>query len=212
MIYVIVIFQKAQSSISTVFGQFSYSSSFLQYMHPPGVKTKSHYRVSTSAFFLARACVCSKQNTIMAEVERLLRDLSEKFDTLREDVDSLKEHAGKKKKSKRSHRHHTRSRTRSRSRSKSTRRLSSSLRERKSRRDSPSRSRSFSSSPQRRPRGYPDDRRSSPSGAATSSRSGERTQSGSNAVPTVRERTLLLPRAWDKAPVDETPDYNELLT
>ena len=28
----------------------------------------------------------------------------------------------------------------------------------------------------------------------------------------VRERTLLLPRAWDEAPVGKTPDYNELLT
>ena len=31
----------------------------------------------------------------MAEVVKLLKDLSEKFDMLREDVDSLKEHAGK---------------------------------------------------------------------------------------------------------------------
>ena len=129
-------------------------------------------------------------------------------------MDSLKERAGKqkKKKSKRSHRHHIRSRTRSRSRSKSTKQLSSSLRERKSRRDSPSRSRSVSPSPRRGARGHPDDRRLPPSGAATSSRSEERTQSGSNAMPTVRERTSLLPRAWDKAPVDEIPDYHELLT
>ena len=37
-----IIFQKAQSPISTVFGQFSYLSSFSQYMHPPGEETKSH--------------------------------------------------------------------------------------------------------------------------------------------------------------------------
>ena len=39
----------------------------------------------------------------MAEVAELIKELSQKFDTLREDVDSLKERCGKQKKSKRSH-------------------------------------------------------------------------------------------------------------
>ena len=144
----------------------------------------------------------------MAEVVKLLEDLSEKFDLLREDVDSLKERAGKqkKKKGKRSHRRHTRSRSRS------TRRSTPSTSERKSRRDSPSRSRSLSPSPRRGTRGHHSDRRSPPSGAATTSRSGEVTQSRSNAALMDRGRSSGLARDWDEVPVDETPDYNELLT
>ena len=42
--------KKVKSSISTVFGQFSYLSSFSQYMHPPSEETKSHNRFPTSAF------------------------------------------------------------------------------------------------------------------------------------------------------------------
>ena len=44
--------------------------------------------------YLEHVFIASK-NTVMAEVVKLLKDLSEKFDMLREDVDSLKEHAGK---------------------------------------------------------------------------------------------------------------------
>ena len=74
----------------------------------------------------------------MVEVVNLLEDLSKKFDLLRSDVDSLKEHAGKwkRRKGKRPRWHHTRSRSRS------TRRSTPVMRGRKSRRDSPSRSRS----------------------------------------------------------------------
>ena len=124
----------------------------------------------------------------MAEVAELIKGLSKKFDTLREDVDSLKERSGKQKKSKRSHhRCHTRSHTRSQSRSKS-RRSSHSPQGRKSRRDLPSRNRSVSSSPQRGTSGQPDNQRSSPSGVETGSWCGEKAQSGSNAVLTDRER------------------------
>ena len=148
----------------------------------------------------------------MAEVAELIKELSQKFDTLREDVDSLKERSGKQKKSKRSrHRRHTRSHTRSRSRSKS-RRSSHSPRGRKSQRDLPSRNRSVSPSPRRGTRGQPDDRRSSPSGVETGSRCGEEARSGSNAVPTGRERTSQPPRVWHEVPVDDTPDYNEVIT
>ena len=150
----------------------------------------------------------------MAEVVELIKELSEKFDTLQEDVDSLKECSGKqkKKKSKRSHRwRHTRSHTRSQSRSK-LRRSSHSPWGRKSRRDSPSRSRSVSSSPRRGTRGQPDDQRSSPSGVETGSRCGEKARSGSNAVPTDRERTSQPPRVWHEVPVDDTPNYNEVIT
>ena len=204
----LIIFQKAQSPISTVFGQFSYLSSFSQYMHPPGEETKSHNRFPTSAFFLARARVHSKENAVMAEVVNLLEDLSKKFDLLRNDVDSLKERSGKRKKrkGKRSRRHHTRSRSRSRSRFK--RRSTPTTRGRKSRRDSPSRSRSPPLSPRRGTRGHPEDRRSPPSGAATSSRSGD---IRSNATPRDGERNSGPSRAWDEIPVEETPDYSELL-
>ena len=145
-------------------------------MHPPGEETKSHNRFPTLAFFLARARVHSKENAVMAEVVNLLEDLSKKFDLLRSDVDSLKERAGKKKKrkGKRSRWHHTRSRSRS------TRRSIPTTRGRKSRRDSPSHSRSPPLSPRRGPPGHPEDRRSPPSGAATSSRSGD---IRSNATP-----------------------------
>ena len=47
-----------------------------------------------------------------------------------------------------------------------------------------------------------------PSGAATSSRSGD---IRSNATPRDGERNSGPSRAWDEIPVDETPDYNELL-
>ena len=177
-------------------------------MHPPGEETKSHNRFPTSAFFLARARVHSKENAVMAEVVNLLEDLSKKFDLLRNDVDSLKERSGKRKKrkGKRSRRHHTRSRSRSRSRS--TRRSTPTTRGRKSRRDSPSRSRSPPLSPRRGTRGHPEDRRSPPSGAATSSRSGD---IRSNATPRDGERNSGPSRAWDEIPVEETPDYSELL-
>ena len=150
----------------------------------------------------------------MAEVVELIKELSEKLDTLWEDVDSLKERSGKqkKKKSKHSHnRHHTRSHTRSWSRSKS-RRSSHSPRRRKSRRDSPSRSRSISSSPRRGTCSQSDDQRSSPSGVETGSRCGEKAQSGSNAVPTNRERTSQPSRVWHEVPADDTPDYNKVIT
>ena len=62
--------------------------------------------------------------------------------------------------------------------------------------------------PQRETRGHPKDRRSPLSGAATSSRSGE---IRSNAVPRDSERISGVSRAWDEVPVEETPDYNELL-
>ena len=39
----------------------------------------------------------ASKNVVMVEVERLLKDLSEKFDTIREDIDSLKERRGIKK-------------------------------------------------------------------------------------------------------------------
>ena len=176
-------------------------------MHPPGDETKSHNRFPTSAFFLARARVHSKENAVMAEVVNLLEDLSKKFDLLHSDVDSLKERARKRKKrkGKRSRRHHTRSRSRSRSRS--TRQSTPITRVRKSRRDSPSRSRSPPLSPRRGTRGHPEDQRSPSSGAATSSRSGD---IRSNATPQDSERNSGPSRAWDKIPVDETPDYNEL--
>ena len=173
-------------------------------MHPPGEETKSHNRFPTSAFFLARARVHSKENAVMAEVVNLLEDLSKKFDLLRNDMDSLKERAGKRKKrkGKRSRWHHTRSRSRS------TRRSTPTTRGRKSRRDSPSRSRSPPLSPRRGTRGHPEDRRSPPSGAATSSRSGDIRL---NATPRDGERNSGPSRAWDEISVEETPDYNELL-
>ena len=172
-------------------------------MYPPGEETKSQNRFLTLAFFLARACVHSKENTVMAEVVNLLEDLSKKFDLLRSDVDSLKERAGKRKKrkGKRSRRHHTRSRSRS------TRRSTPVTGGRKSRRDSPSRSRSSPLSPRRGTCGHPEDRRSPPSGAATSSWSGD---VRSKATPRDSERNSGPCRAWDEIPVDETPNYNEL--
>ena len=139
----------------------------------------------------------------MAEVVNLLEDLSKKFDLLRSDVDSLKERAGKRKKRKGKHsrRHHTRSRSRS------SRQSIPITRGRKSRRDSPSCSRSLPLSPRRGTRGHPEDRRSPPSGVATSSRSGD---IRSNATPRDSERNSGPSRAWDEIPVEETPDYNEL--
>ena len=58
----------------------------------------------------------------MAEVTKLIKELSKKFDTLQEDVNNLKKRGGKhkKKKSKRSRRRdHSKSWSRSRSRSRS---------------------------------------------------------------------------------------------
>ena len=46
----------------------------------------------------------------------------------------------------------------------------------------------------------------------TGSRCGEKAWSGSNAVPTDRERTSQPPRVWHEVPVDDTPDYNEVIT
>ena len=123
-------------------------------------------------------------------------------------MDSLKECTGKRKKGKGkcSCRHHTRSQSRSQSRS--TRQSTPITQGRKSRRDSPSRSRSPPLSPWRGTRGHPEDQRLPPSGAATSSWSGD---IRSNATPRDGERNSGPSRAWDEIPVEETPDYNELL-
>ena len=46
----------------------------------------------------------------------------------------------------------------------------------------------------------------------TGSRCGEEARSGSNAVPSGRERTSQPPRIWHEVPVDDTPNYNEVIT
>ena len=52
----IIIFQKAQSHISTVFGQFSYLSSFSQYMHPPGENKIPQSRPRLGLFLSSSTC------------------------------------------------------------------------------------------------------------------------------------------------------------
>lgn len=37
-------------------------------------------------FFLARACVRSIQSVVMAEINEMIKELSQKFDTLQEDI------------------------------------------------------------------------------------------------------------------------------
>ena len=180
------------------------------------MKTKSHNREdSTLAFFLARAHVCSKLKHMYGRScgtnQRVVGEVWYCTGRCRQPQGTLWKI--KKKKIKWSHhQHHTRSHTWSRSRSKSTRRSSHSLWRRKSQRDSPSRSRSAYPSSQRGTHGQPDDQRSSPSGVGTSFRCGETAQSGSNAVSTDRERTLQPPRIWHEVPIDDTLDYNEVIT
>lgn len=150
----------------------------------------------------------------MEQVTKLVGDLSRKFDSLREDVDSLKKRNGKhkKKKNKRSRRYHSHPRTQSRSRSRSPRRANSPQEGRESRRDSPSRSGSASPRARRRPRGHRDDRGSSPSNATSPSRhsrSGERTQGGSGDMPEGNRASRRTPRDWEDIP--DVPNFEEPL-
>ena len=46
----------------------------------------------------------------------------------------------------------------------------------------------------------------------TGSQCGEKSQSGSNTVSTDRDRTLQPPRIWREVPIDDTPDYNTVIT
>ena len=88
----LIIIQKAQSHISTVFGQFSQLNSFLQLeIYPPGKnKTKPIIEPPTSAFFLAETHVCSDFQTVMSELQSLIKNLSDRFDALQSDLDKLK--------------------------------------------------------------------------------------------------------------------------
>ena len=147
----------------------------------------------------------------MAEVVELIKELLEKFDTLREDIDSLKEHSGKQKRKRvivliasvTPDPIHDLGPDPSSWGSLHTVRKEGNLGEIHL---------LISPSPQRGTHGQPDDQRSSLSNVETSSRCGENAQSGSNAVSTDRERTSQPPRVWHEVPIDDTRDYNELIT
>ena len=108
----LIIFQKAQSHISTVFDQFSYLNSSSQLVHPPDDKnTIPQPNLYLGLFLNLNTCRSSK----MSDVAQPIKNLSKKFNNLQKDVDKIKKSAKKKKHSRQSSRSSWKSRSQSQS-------------------------------------------------------------------------------------------------